>query len=97
MALLPDTRSARVGLLLEGAGVAGYGLFLVALAMRPTIARGGPMLLWGGPVLAILVGSALVLSGMLRHGDRSLLGWLALLPAALFVLLLAAEAIGLME
>ena len=82
--------------MLVGAGVVVYAAFLGVLnagGFRGT----APIVGWGPPVLATLVGAVLVLVAMRRHGDRSLLALVALVPAALFVLLLAAETLGLME
>ena len=82
--------------MLVGAGVVVYAVFLANLSAG-WYRDLPPIVGWGPPVLAILVGAGLEVAAMRRHDDRSLLGWAALVPAALFVLLLAAETLGLME
>jgi hypothetical protein len=90
--MLPGTPIGRAGLVLAVVGLAAY-----AVALPFVDAVSAPVLLWGLPVAATVVGAVLAAIAVIRRGDRGVLAYAAIVPGAFFLLLLLAEAVGLME
>ena len=94
MTILPRTTLARIGLGLDLVALTAYIAVLVVGGFFFNEARAVGL---GLPILSMLVGSALVLAAIVRRGERSVVGWIALVPGAFFLLALIAEITGLME
>ena len=94
MAILPRTTLARVGLGLDLIALIAY---LAVMTIGSSTFEEARAVGLGVPILALLVGAALVLVAIVRQGERALLAWLAMLPGAFFLLALLAELTGLME
>lgn len=90
-ALLPMTRSGRIGAIL--AGVAVVVFVLVVALNSPDTGRNPFAITW----VIVVVSGVVELFAILRRGERSVVGFVALLPFAFLVVLLMMEATGLME
>lgn len=97
MAVLPTTPLARIGLGVDVVALVAYAA-VIGFALRSLERSGVPVAVgWGPPVLAMAIGSGLALAAIVRDGERSLLGWVALVPGAFFLLAVATELVGLVE
>lgn len=92
MRILPATLLGRVAVALAAIGLVAYA---VAIAYVDDVAS--PVYAWGAPVAAMVVGAVLAGIAILRRGDRAILAYAALVPGAFFLVLLLAEAVGLLE
>ena len=77
--------------------IAAVGLVAYAIAMALVDEVASPVYAWGAPVAAMVVGAVLAGIAILRRGDRAILAYAALVPGAFFLVLLLAEAVGLLE
>ena len=90
-ALLPTTRSGAVGALLAAFSVVAFAA--ASAHTTPTIGRDLFAVTW----LIVLASGVVELFAILRRRERSLVGFAALLPLGLLLVLLVMEATGLME
>jgi hypothetical protein len=97
MRILPSTPIGRVGLLLAGIGVAAYAILLTVHESMGGFEHVARLLGLGLPILAMVVGAVLAAIAVIRRGDRGILAFAAMVPGGFFLLLLVAEAVGLME
>lgn len=94
-ALVPTTRLGIAGALLAALSVAVAIAVIVADATRS-----GPdpdLRLGWSAVWLIVVASGILTGVALGRGERAVLAWIALVPTALFAVLLVMELVGLME
>ena len=90
---LPPTRLGRIGAILAAVALAIFGAG-VALQVQDHAAAFNPLAFsW----FLILASGAVELIAIVRRGERSILGFVALVPSALLLLLFAMELVGLME
>jgi hypothetical protein len=89
--VLPTTRYGAIGALL--AGIAIVAFILVMATNGPDSGRNPLAFTWG----LVLLSGAFELVAIIRYGERSILGFVALLPVAILAVLLFMEATGLME
>jgi len=90
-AVLPTTRSGMAGAVL--AAVAVVAFVLVTALNSPETGRNPFAITW----VIVLVSGAVELFAILRRHERSLVGFVALVPFAFLLVLLVMEATGLME
>lgn len=89
--MLPTTRSGWIGAVLAAVSVV---VFVLVVALNsPDTGRNPFAFTWG---LVVLSG-AVELFAIARRGERSVIGFVALLPLAFLIVLLVMEATGLME
>ncbi len=95
--MLPGTPIGRAGLVLAVVGLAAYAILLAVNESQQGLGDWGRLLGLGLPILAMVVGAVLAAIAVIRRGDRGILAFAAMVPGGFFLLLLLAEAVGLME
>lgn len=88
-AVLPQTRLGSVGL--------GFAAFAVAVAIYLIATETGGPTAWSFVWAPTLVAGVIELVAVIRKHERSVLGFVALVPLGLFLVLLLMEITGLME
>ena len=89
--VVPTTRSGWIGVVLAAVAIVA---FVLAVALdSPDTGRNPFAFTWG----LVVVSGAVELFAILRRGERSVLGFVALAPFAFLLVLLVMEATGLME
>lgn len=88
---LPTTRTGALGAVLAAIAVAVF--ILVVATNGPDTGRNPFAFAWGLVVLSGVV----ELVAIIRNGERSVVGYLALIPLGFLAVLLGMEATGLME
>jgi hypothetical protein len=89
--VLPTTRYGAIGALLAGLAVV---VFILVMAINgPDSGRNPLAFAWG----LVMLSGVFELLAIIRYGERSILGVVALMPVAILAVLLAMEATGLME
>ena len=90
-AVLPTTRSGMAGVVLAAIAVVA---FVLAVALNsPETGRNPFAITW----VIVVISGAVELFAILRRHERSLVGFVALVPFAFLLVLLVMEATGLME
>jgi len=97
MRALPSTPLGRAGLVLAVVGLVAYAILLAVNEAQEGLGNLGRLLGLGLPILAMVVGAVLAAIAVVRRGDRAILAYAAIVPGGFFLLLVLAEAVGLME
>lgn len=97
MRAFPSTSIGRAGLVIAVVGFVAYAILLAVNETQQGLGDLGRLVGLGVPILAMVVGAVLAAIAVLRRGDRAILAYAAIVPGGFFLLLLIAEAVGLME